>query len=67
MRGCGKSYDSHTYDTVCVLQCKHNVARTEAARVLAPLGPLLTEHKIDGLVFMAHPKGYVIEAAIEDE
>jgi hypothetical protein len=64
MRGCGQPYDSHTYDVVCFLQCKHNVPNADAVRVLRQLEPLFTEHKIDGMVFVKHPQGYVIEPAI---
>jgi hypothetical protein len=57
---CGLSYTAHTSDRVAFLQCKHDVAQSEAEDCIRRLGPLLEEHAVDGVALVEHPEGWKI-------
>lgn len=58
--GCNIPYDKHTHDTVLCLQLKRNGTQEEANAALMPLGAILTEDKIDGLLFIETPEKFRI-------
>lgn len=64
MRDCALSHSEHKSDKVVFLQCRHNVAKSEAEACLLALGPLLEEHSCNGVAFVEHPEGWKI---VDDE
>jgi hypothetical protein len=63
--GCRLSHAEHTSDRVVFLQCKHDVAQSEAQACLSELKPLMEEHKCDGVAFVDHPQGFKIVTDLE--
>jgi len=59
------AYEEHTSERAVFLQCKHDVAQSEAQECLAQLKPLLEEHKVDGVAFAEHPDGWKIVDDLE--
>ncbi len=64
IRDCILSYSEHKSDKVVFLQCKHDVAKSEAEACLLALKPFLKEHSCAGVAFVEHPEGWKI---VDDE
>ena len=64
MRDCILSYSEHKSAKVVFLQCKHDVAKSEAEACFHALQPLLEEHSCDGVAFVEHLEGWRI---VDDE